>query len=80
MRATLAPPVSATAVVYEDGYFHLTLEGGSSYRFRADITPRLRAATPAQRALVEILPCSLHWPLIDEDLDLEALLEQLSET
>jgi len=36
--------------------------------------PRLMAATPEQRAAVEISPYGLHWVALDEDLSLPALL------
>lgn len=36
--------------------------------------PRLAAATPAQRARVELMATGVHWPEIDEDLSIEGML------
>jgi hypothetical protein len=36
--------------------------------------PRLLGATPAQRANVEIGRFGIHWPEIDEDIELAGLL------
>lgn len=36
--------------------------------------PRLAAATPAERNVVEISPLGLHWPDLDEDIGLAGLL------
>lgn len=36
--------------------------------------PRLLLATPAERNHYEIRYDSMHWPAVDEDIDLEALL------
>lgn len=36
--------------------------------------PRLAAATPAERNVVEISPLGLHWPDLDEDIGFAGLL------
>ncbi len=36
--------------------------------------PRLFAATPAQRAEVELMFFGIHWPQIDEDISISGLL------
>ena len=36
--------------------------------------PRLLAATPEERAEVELSPFGLHWPRIDEDLSVAGML------
>jgi len=50
---------------------------GASHRFKlADISDRLRSATPAERERFELSPSGygIHWPLLDEDLSIDGLL------
>lgn len=37
--------------------------------------PRLTHATAEERAVVELTPFGIHWPLLDEDVSVEMLLE-----
>ena len=37
--------------------------------------PRLQRASAAQRANFEIMPMGIHWPDIDEDLSIAAMLK-----
>jgi hypothetical protein len=69
---TDASPVEAR---HEDGIIHVRLDDGSHLAFPVTLTERLKKATPAELAEIELLPFSLHWPLIDEDLSIESLLE-----
>ncbi len=67
----------ATAVFVEDRYVCVRLEDGREVRFPAEESRRLRNATPAQLANVELI-CNgtgLHWPDLDEDLSLLGILE-----
>ncbi len=51
--------------------------GGRQYTFdRADISPRLLRTSPEERMEYELSPSGygIHWPLIDEDLAVDALL------
>ena len=53
------------------------LEDGREIRFPASKNRRLREATPAQLANIEII-CNgtgLHWPDLDEDLSVLGILE-----
>lgn len=36
--------------------------------------PRLLAATPAQRAQIELSPRGLHWDRLDEDISIDGML------
>lgn len=36
--------------------------------------PRLRKASPEQRARVELMPMGIHWPEIDEDISIASIL------
>ena len=50
------------------------------YRFKLeDISPKLRKAGKKERKLFEISPSGygIHWPLLDEDLSVEALIKSL---
>jgi hypothetical protein len=61
---------------FEDGYLHLQVDG-REYAFNlADVSPSLLRAPPEERARYEASPSGygIHWPLIDEDLSVEALL------
>jgi hypothetical protein len=37
--------------------------------------PRLKKATPKQRANFEIMPMGIHWPDLDEDLSIAGMLQ-----
>lgn len=69
---TDASPIEAW---YEDGMIHVCLEDGTHLAFPVTLTERLNKATPAELADMELLPFSLHWPQIDEDLSIESLLQ-----
>jgi hypothetical protein len=59
------------------GSICIRLEDGREIRFPATKNRRLRNATPAQLANIEII-CNgtgLHWPDLDEDLSLLGILE-----
>jgi len=58
---------------------HLRLEiDGTEYAFNLqDVSPRLLAASAQERTRYEISPSGygIHWPLIDEDLSIDGLLD-----
>lgn len=60
-------------------YCIVILTDGRRLRFGWNLTPRLAAATPAERAAVELSPpevgYGLRWPSIDEDLRVGRLVE-----
>jgi hypothetical protein len=63
-------------IIVTDELLSLRIDG-ASYRFPlAKISPRLLAASPADRARFEISPSGygLHWSTIDEDLSIDGLL------
>jgi hypothetical protein len=70
---TMGAPVSARHL---DGMIYVTLEGDQHLRFPVSITPRLSSATAAQLANIELLPLTLHWPDVDEDLSIESLIKR----
>lgn len=63
-------------VTFDGDALLLKVDGGE-YRFAlADISPRLLAASPTERAKFEISPSGygIHWPSLDEDLSFDGLL------
>jgi hypothetical protein len=61
----------------EAGFVCIRLEDGREIRFPASKNRRLRGATPAQLANIEIIckGTGLHWPDLDEDLSILGILE-----
>ena len=53
----------------------VTLADGRKIVTPLDWYPRLRSATPEQRANYEIMPMGIHWPDIDEDLGIAGMLK-----
>jgi hypothetical protein len=67
----------AVSANVEEGTICVHLEDGREIRFPASKNRRLRAATPAQLANIELI-CNgtgLHWPDLDEDLSVLGILE-----
>jgi hypothetical protein len=52
----------------------VTLVDGRKITTPLDWYPRLKAATPPQRANFELMPMGIHWPDIDEDLGIVGML------
>ena len=52
----------------------VTLADGRKITTPLDWYPRLKAATPVQRANFELMPMGIHWPDIDEDLGIVGML------
>jgi hypothetical protein len=78
MRSSLLESKTrAVAAFVEGGSVCVRFEDGREIRFPAAKNRRLRAATPAQLANIELI-CNgtgLHWPDLDEDLSILGLLE-----
>jgi hypothetical protein len=53
----------------------VTLMDGRKIAAPLDWYPRLQRASAAQRAQYEIMPMGIHWPAIDEDLSIAAMLK-----
>ena len=67
--------IEASRAWHADGRIHLLLADGREVSVPANITPALSGATTEQRNNIRILPYSLHWPDIDEDITIEAILK-----
>ncbi len=61
---------------FEDGHMHLQVDGREYTFDLADISPSLLHASAEERVKYEVSPSGygIHWPLIDEDLSVDALL------
>ena len=69
--------VLAVSALAENATVCIRLADGREIRFPASKNRRLRTATPAQLAHIEII-CNgtgLHWPDLDEDLSVLGILE-----
>jgi hypothetical protein len=76
MNTTIAPAHTPPVKAWHDkGQFHVHMADGASLTFPANITPLLAQATDEQRNRITLLPFTLHWPEIDEDLTIESLLQ-----
>ena len=74
MSTITAPPPRPVSATCDRDQFTVALEDGSTLRFPVAITPRLAAATAEELADIELLPFTLHWEAIDEDLSIESLI------
>lgn len=77
MNTSLSPiAVLATAVKFTADALHVTLSDGREISVPLEWFPRLRSASPAQRANWRLIGngVGLHWPDLDEDISVEALL------
>jgi hypothetical protein len=61
---------------FADGHLHLQVDGREYTFDLADISPSLLHASAEERMKYEVSPSGygIHWPLIDEDLSVDALL------
>jgi hypothetical protein len=65
---------SARSAVFRDGQIIIAMSSGSEIRFPVARNPRLARGTPEQLSRIELSPCGIHWPELDEDLSFEGLL------
>jgi hypothetical protein len=63
-------------VTCDEDHLHVTLVDGRELSVPLAWFPRLRAATTQQRAVWRLLGhgAGIHWPELDEDLSVQALL------
>ncbi|MBU4531319.1 MAG: DUF2442 domain-containing protein [Hoeflea sp.] len=54
---------------------HVTLANGMTVSTPLWWYPRLLKASPEARAKSELSPSGVHWPDLDEDLEIEAMLQ-----
>lgn len=53
----------------------VSLRDGRRIATPLDWYPRLKNASPVQRSNYEIMPMGIHWPDLDEDLSVAAMLK-----
>lgn len=66
--------ISAETVRFDDDTMWVALSDGRTIGAPLAWFPKLLAATPAQRAEVEIGLFGLHWEALDEDISVAGLL------
>lgn len=64
-----------TKAFYKEGYIWLVSENGLELKFPIHDNPRLKNASPDQLSHIEISPCGIHWPELDEDLSFNGIVE-----
>lgn len=57
------------------GRIVIRMLSGVEISFPVAENPRLSKGTPEQLSKIEVSPCGLHWPDLDEDLSFKGLLE-----
>ncbi|MBI4321699.1 MAG: DUF2442 domain-containing protein [Chloroflexi bacterium] len=69
-------PTLATDVWFTTDMFHVRLSDGREIGVPLEWFPRLRHATPEQRSKWRLIGkgVGIHWPAIDEDVSVAALL------
>jgi hypothetical protein len=65
----------ARAVEFTASDLVVTLIDGRKIATPIDWYPRLKNASPADRANYEIMPMGIHWPNLDEDLSIAGMLK-----
>lgn len=65
---------SARAVTFDDDSMWVHLDDGRVIAVPLAWFPRLLAATPEQRAQLELSPRGIHWEALDEDISIDGLL------
>ena len=64
-----------TRVEFTETELVVTLTDGRRIVTPLEWYPRLKHASPEQRANFEIMPMGIHWPDLDEDLSIAAMLK-----
>jgi hypothetical protein len=67
-------------ISFENDAMTLKIDGRQIKVFLDKVSPRLKGATDMQRQFYKVSPSGygIHWPLIDEDLSVDAILKTLN--
>ena len=65
----------ASSVAFTAAELVVTLADGRRIATPLDWYPRLKNATPTQRANFEIMPMGIYWPDLNEDLSVAGMLK-----
>ena len=76
MSTIVAPPPRPISAAFDRGFFTVSLEDGSTLRFPSSITSRLACATFEQLTEIELLPFTVRWEAVDEDVSVDSLIER----
>lgn len=60
---------------HERGMIFVRFASGHEASFPIKGNPRLESATEEDVGRIEVSPCGLHWPTLDEDLSFVGILE-----
>ena len=60
---------------HERGMIFARFASGHEVSFPTKGNPRLESATEEDVGRIEVSPCGLHWPTLDEDLSFVGILE-----
>jgi hypothetical protein len=65
-------------ITFEEDTLTLLIDGRQIKVLLEKVSPRLNAANSMERSIYTISPSGygIHWPLIDEDLSVEAILKK----
>ncbi len=64
-----------TAAEYQNGWIVVRVSDGREVRFPCSANEYLNVANEKELSTIELSPCGLHWPLLNEDLSLRGILE-----
>ncbi len=64
-------------ITFEQNFINLTIDGKEIRVSLDKISPKLKTANDLQRNFYKVSPSGygIHWPLIDEDLSVDAILK-----
>jgi len=65
---------AAKDAYHQDGNIHINMESGAALKFPISMNPILSKASGADLNTIELSPCGIHWPTLDEDLSFEGIL------
>jgi len=68
-------------IQFEGDFFGVTIDGAPRKFELAKVSPLLQQASDAERKTFEVSPSGygIHWPLLEEDISIDALLGIVSE-
>lgn len=72
---TLVNEIQALSVSFSDTHFIVALSDGRFLSVPIHWYPRLAYGTSSERSHYKLLDGAIHWPELDEDIALEALLQ-----
>lgn len=62
-------------VRHENGWIIIEVSDGREVKFPCSANEYLSVASEKEISTMEISPCGIHWPLLNEDLSMKGILE-----